>query len=275
MKSFSQRKNLKPASEVVQVSNMNDELRNGLWNVLDIAIWSTDGFVKSRFGITPGYIAQFSLDLWANYLKKPIDTRPTDGGDILEQIRNHFFKSKWHEVYDFLEFVVQHQQVERPDLAGQLNRILEREVAGYRFISGIVTEITSEDELSMLEEAMSDSRFSSVSEHLRRALELFSSRDAPDYRNSIKESISAVEAMAKLMTDNAKAMLPEALKLLERQGKLHAALREGFIKLYGYTSDEQGIRHAMLDIPNLSAADARFFLFSCTSFVSYLKTRIE
>jgi hypothetical protein len=68
--------------------------------------------------------------------------------------------------------------------------------------------------------------------------------------------------------------LSDALKVIERRGSLHQALKEGFIKLYGYTSDEGGIRHAMLDEPNLSAADARYFLLSCTSFVNYLKAQL-
>jgi hypothetical protein len=78
-----------------------------------------------------------------------------------------------------------------------------------------------------------------------------------------------------LIAGTPKATLPDALKVLDQRGQVHPALREGFIKLYGYTSDEHGIRHAMLDRPTLDAADARFFLLSCTSFVNYLKARME
>ena len=65
------------------------------------------------------------------------------------------------------------------------------------------------------------------------------------------------------------------LKEMEKKKLLHAALKEGFIKLYGYTSDADGIRHSMMDKPNLDAADARYFLLSCTSFINYLKAQIE
>lgn len=247
---------------------MNDDLRNGLWNVLDLVIWSKEGFLLSR-------VEAFSRDLWFHYFKKPIDTRPRYVSEILSHIRNHFFKSPWNEVYDFLEFVVQNEKENHPNLAEYLNFVLEQEVAGYRLVAGVVTDITSEQEVAMLEEALADSQFAGVTEHLHRALELFSSRDAPDYRNSIKESISAVEGMAKLVTGDDKAMLPDALKLLDKRDQLHPALREGFIRLYGYTSDEDGIRHAMLDLPSLGADDARFFLLSCTAFVNYLKSRMK
>jgi hypothetical protein len=155
-----------------------------------------------------------------------------------------------------------------------LNQFLERELSGFRFVSGHLTDITTTEEIEMLENTLADSRFAGVTAHLQRALELYASRENPDYRNSIKESISAVESMARIVADNPKATLGDALKAIEKKGSLHPALKDGFIKLYGYTSDEGGIRHAMLDEPNIDGADARYFLLSCTSFVNYLKAQI-
>jgi len=80
--------------------------------------------------------------------------------------------------------------------------------------------------------------------------------------------------MARVVVENPKATLGDALRVLEKRGTLHPALKDGFGKLYGYTSDEQGIRHAMLDEPSISAADAKFFLLSCTSFANYLKAQL-
>ena len=36
MKRFSQRKGFKPVTEVIQIDSMNSELRNSLWNTLDV-----------------------------------------------------------------------------------------------------------------------------------------------------------------------------------------------------------------------------------------------
>jgi len=272
MKSFSQRKGFKPVSEVIQVDNMNEELRNSLWNVLDIFLWSADGYVHKQHG-TPD-IKPFSESLWFRFFKKPIDTIPSRyNSDILKAIRGFFFVCAWYEVYDFIEFIVDYYK-ESPRLIKVLNAVLEREISGYRIISGKVVDITNEQEVQMLQEALQDTRFEGVNSHLQRALELLSNRENPDYRNSIKESISAVESIAKIITGNPKTTLGEALKFLEKNGKIHTALKSGFSNLYGYTSDEGGIRHAMLEEPNLTSADAKFFLLSCTSFVNYLKSRI-
>ena len=78
--------------------------------------------------------------------------------------------------------------------------------------------------------------------------------------------------MAKILSGKDKAELGDALATLERDGKLHGALKKGYTALYGYMSDANGIRHALMEEDNLSADDAKFFLLACTSFVNYLKT---
>ncbi len=272
MKSFSQRKNLKPVLEIIQADSMNIDLRNSIWNALDSAIWTTKGFAWAQYG--EAEITPFSQILWFDYFKKPIDSRPDGNSKILEELRAYFFGCKWFEVYDFIEFVVAYYERQKPFLAEYMNQILARELSAYRFVSGHLTDIMDTQELEMLEQALGDSKFAGVTAHLRRGFELYADRKTPDYRNSIKESISSVEAMARIVAENPKATLGDALKIIEKRGLLHPALKDGFLKLYGYTSDEGGIRHAMLDEPTLTPADARYFLLSCTSFVNYLKAQL-
>ena len=278
MKSFSQRKGIKAVPDVAQVGVMNDDLRNSLWNVLDAAFWSSDGFVYERNG-GYGEIENFSRALWSQYFKKPVDSRPGYGRSnrgrlILDLIREYFFACEWNEVYDLLEFLVRIHHKEKPRLPDLFNQILSRELAGYKFIDGTLVDITDPQESEMLAEALADTRFASVASHLERALHLLADRKQPDYRNSIKESISAVEAMARVVSRNPKATLGEALKVLEKTGHLHPALKDGFSKLYGYTNDDDGIRHAMLEEPKLDQSDAKYFLLSCTSFINYLKANL-
>ena len=80
--------------------------------------------------------------------------------------------------------------------------------------------------------------------------------------------------MAREVTSNPKATLGDALTMLEKNGHLHPALKKGFSAIYGYTNDEGGIRHAMLDEPNITVTDAKFFLVSCSTFINYLKANI-
>ena len=49
-------------------------------------------------------------------------------------------------------------------------------------------------------------------------------------------------------------------------------MKRGFSALYGYTNDERGIRHALLDqdAARVDEAEALFILGACAAFVNYL-----
>lgn len=261
---------LTPVESVLQTEGMSDALRNSLWNVFDGELWSTEGFLYDHMGDW-GPMDDFSRALWSDFFKRRVDSRGDNPYGMLENVRAFFFKGQWFEVYDFVEFVAGYFDNNRLNEA--LNKILERELAGFRLISGSLAPVIAKEEVEAVKEAIEDARYKGAATHLRQALDHLSNRKNPDYRNSIKESISAVESLAKELAKNPKATLGDALQLLEKTDRLHPALKKGLSALYGYTSDEQGIRHAMLEEPSLSATDATFFLVSCSAFINYLKAK--
>lgn len=273
---FSQRKGFKPIRETVQFEKMDEPLRNVIWNCFHTHVIQRRGFLdvaRNSFTLSYGEIHQFADSFWSQFLKKPIDSRPQNQDDIYNELRHGFFRFDWYEVYDFVEFVVSNVS-ETTNFQHTLNFALETEMAAYRMAHGKIVEITNPTELNAVDVALSQSDFPGASQHLKRVLELVSDKHKPDARNSIKESISAVESAAKTIAQTPKATLEDAIKVLERNGNLHPSLKAGLSKLYGYTSDEGGIRHAMLDESNLTKADALFFLVTCSAFINYLKSKI-
>jgi len=272
---FSQRKGFKPVREIVQLESMDESLRNAIWNCFHEEIVQTDGFMDNarNFVSTYGVIHRFADLFWADFLKKPIDSRPQGQQDIYDALRQMFFRFSWCEVYDFVEFTVERLN-RTQSFQNAVNKALETEMAAYRLVQGKIVEITGRTELNAVDEALAQSDFQGASLHLKRALELISDKHNPDPRNSIKASISAVESASKEIAKLPKATLEDAIKMLEKNGELHACLKAGFSKLYAYTSDKGGIRHAMLDEPNLTKADALFFLVTCSAFINYLKSKI-
>lgn len=142
----------------------------------------------------------------------------------------------------------------------------------YRFVDNFVTKITSEEEIDTIEEAL-NSPLDAVKEHINRSLELLSDRENPDYRNSIKESISAVESICKILSKKRKATLTDALNKLDKKIPIHPAFKSGLDKLYGYTSDEQGVRHSLTDKSNIDFEDAKFILVASSAFVNFLLSK--
>ena len=136
----------------------------------------------------------------------------------------------------------------------------------------LITPITNKSEFDSLKESMS-TEYISVNTHMEKALQLFSQRKSPDYENSIKESISAVEAMCCIITGEtgSQATLGKTIKKLKDKGiHIHSAMESAFSALYGYTSDEDGIRHGSIGFTNAPAEDAKYMLVSCSAFVNYL-----
>ena len=76
------------------------------------------------------------------------------------------------------------------------------------------------------------------------------------------------------LTENNNATLGDCLKKLK--DSIHPAMKDAFLKLYGYTSDANGIRHANgLGEGDSTFAEAKYMLVSCSSFINYLSESIK
>ena len=140
-------------------------------------------------------------------------------------------------------------------------------------INGILVPVSDDLETKEISDAV-QTPYENVRKHLDKALQLIANRDNPDYENSIKESISAVEAMCSVILGKS-GTLGSALKKLEKDNSItiHPALYEAFNKLYGYTNDaESGIRHAAeIGGANATFEEAKYMLVTCSAFINYLK----
>ena len=274
---FSERYGYKPIREIIQKESMDDNLRNGIWSLFTIYLWNQVDYssYQSHGNINTSNLKTLIIAYWLNFFKQPIDTIPIQFEKVLYKVRSSFFNCEWHEVYSFIEETLENYPREfkknKEFFTKALNNCLEKENSAYRIINNEITPITSEQEIQSIEDALKNTnQYSGVQQHLNQALKLMSDRQNPDYRNSIKESISAVESICKIVTNEDKATLGKALKIIEDKHGLHAALKGSLSQLYGYTSDADGIRHAMLEESNLSYIDAKFMLVACTNFINYL-----
>ena len=198
----------------------------------------------------------------------------------------------WYEKIDLLEFVIEYiydddkryysQRFNPQNLSiykvfiDMLNSEFERLNFAYRIIEGKIVEITSEQEIKTIETAI-DNSARNIKMHLNRALELYAQRPDGDYRNSIKESISAVEAFCREKTGE--NTLGKALNKLEKNGIVFPdVLKHAFDKLYAYTNQpDAGIRHALMDDTGVytpQAEEAIFMLVSCSAFINYLNKKV-
>lgn len=278
---FSQRIGKKPIKSILQVESIDADLRNRLWNtILDAYLLRLGNTYNSSHN---SYRGNACKTIWKNFFLPPVDKISTYSGTkivfadgVIQYIRDWYFEAEWYEVYDLIEFIVSMENGRLTySFIEECNAVLKKEVAGYRVVNERVVQITSEEEVQEIEVALNASeQWRPVNIHLRAALDLLADRANPDYRNSIKESISAVESFCKILTNEPNTTLGKALNEIEKQHALHKALKNAFSSLYGYTSDADGIRHALLEGETaVGFEDAKFMLVSCSAFINYLKAK--
>jgi hypothetical protein len=269
--SFSDRLGITKPKTILQVEAIDDDLRNGLWQACTESYFHFGNIHNYKFDEP---FRAIMARVYVDFFKKTSEVVPYGYESGIGAIREWFFKAEWWQVYNFVEFLL--SEFDEPPFpqAGlfceRVSFFLEREKSGYRILAGQFVAITDKVELSTVSQAANlGSKFSGAREHIRSAIALFSKKPHPDYRNSIKESISAVESTARIVTGNPKATLGDALKAMNSKIAIHSALREGMNKLYGYTSDEGGIRHALLEESNVDEAEAKFMMVACSAFVNF------
>ena len=277
MSSFSERYGYKSIKNIIQAESMDDDLRISLWNALSMSYWNEAVSGHLLSAKSNRSILWLLENIWSGYLKRPVDEIGDFWSPAHKFLKQYFNICKWYEAYDFIEFVSKNYYDDSTNnqFRQNCNKVLECEVSRYRFVGETIAPIISKEEINEVEEALSyGDELLPVSTHLKTALSLLSDRKSPDYRNSIKESISAVEAICRLIAGS-NATLGKALGEIQRQGKidLPVNLRNAFDQLYTYTSSEGGIRHSLLEKTDLDFEDAMFMMVSCSAFTNYLKVK--
>jgi len=272
---FSQRIGKEEIKVELEKEGISNELRNSLWTLILELVINTRSNQKRYQEYSE--LSIYFRDLWIYFFKFPIDTLPWCYEVVTEHkaipiVRKWFFESDWYLVYNFIEFSSSYNS----EFQKTCNEFLKKEMSAYRFIDGKLIEINSKDEIIEIENAIINAdKFKSIKEHLKSAIALLSDKQNPNYRNSIKESISAVESLSKIITNTNKSTLGHALKQIEKKQLIPNNLKTAFSALYGYTSDEGGIRHSLLENSvNVNIEEARFMLVTCSAFINYLLCKL-
>ena len=257
--------------KVLQFESMDYALRSRLWNVFLLSF-----FCKHN----EDSIIEMIMFLWDNFFKLPFDNDMPDSlGEYKDWFADYFADekhTKWYEIYSFVEAIVfLYKKLSSPflkDFIEDINRVLKDELAEYRLIDGKIIPITNKCEIETIEEALRISD-SFVGTHISNALEKIAEKPTPDCRNSIKESISALEALCVSIAGTGGIdTLGRALNVIKKNGKvkLHDDFISGLKALYGWTSDADGIRHYLKEDPDVGLEDAIFMLVTCSALCNFI-----
>ena len=264
---FSQAYGYEELPQPLKLEELNDSARTKLWSLLYHYVSSGSGnFVGNRW-------SNILMALHVNFFEQPLDEFTKRFQVFVNKYKPIFLEAPFHVVFDLLLTVMRHRECPR-DLSRSVAVVFEQCRLAYIIDVGpppTIYPAATEEEGGALMRAtaeLSSAGLTGAASHLRQASDCI---NQGDYPGSVRESIHAVESTARHFDPKAKTLEP-ALKALEGAKTLHPALKQAFAKLYGYTCDEQGIRHALIDNPqaNVDLDEAVFMLGACASFSSYL-----
>ena len=272
---FSERYGYKKVSDVIIRERITPEIKNAICTCFDKL---NKIFELAGYRYPTSLCIELEKHIWTNFLNQRLAYFGNYQSVSTNFIENH--DDEWYSILDLIEFTIQYLYNYRNSaehFIKLLNSEFERLNFAYRIVGREIIEITSKQEIKAIECAIDNSP-RNIQIHLNSALEKYAQRPIGDYRNSIKESISAVEAFCREKTGE--NTLGKALNKLERSGlAIHSSLKTAFEKLYVYTNQEEtGIRHALMDDEENytpTAEEALFMLISCSAFINYLDRKVK
>ncbi len=269
---FSQRYDYEPLPTPMLLEEVSDDLRREVWNTVRAFLLGIS--VKGQmFRSDEKRLIERVL---GKITKQPESRIRTEFDFVMTMFERIIIQMEFHHVLSLLELIIyEHYQSE--EFADEINRLFSRHAAAYwldmsrhpYWFFPRTSKEQGEATQHAIEIVHQHGMVGAV-KHLREAGRAMNERRYPD---SVRESIHAVESVARVIDPKSSKTLTPALKSLEMAGVLeHSALREAFEKLYGYTSDEQGVRHALLDqeFANVGIDEAMFMFGACASFTAYL-----
>lgn len=289
MGSFSERYGYVKPVEVLHRDMVEPELANSLCSCYDML---SRGF--NRLTAKLEDYEELEKYLWVDFLHKRHDDFYHFGYGNNEVVATTFIQDPsvpWFRKFDMIEKTLEYldkayintprgtdRQFQQVIVAfvRNLNHFFKDLNYGYRIVDNLVVPVSSDEEVEAVKAAINSSK-DNVRVHLHSALELYSKRPDADYRNSIKESISAIEAFCREQTGE--STLGPALKKLGDKGVvIPKMLTVAFEKLYAYTNQsDNGIRHALMDDDGIyvpGQEEAMFMLVSCSAFLNYLYSKM-
>lgn len=270
---FSQANGYEELPQALKIEEISDGARTRLWSVLFDFVGQESRITRTGYRRVAGSWRAILRFLHVEHYERALDEFDDSMKKFVGRYKRKFMHGQFNEVFDLLLAIMRHPEC-RQEFIRLVSVAFKESRLAYVVDVGppptIYPAATREEGEAVLQATaeLDDAGLTGAVNHLRKAADYIHQGDPP---GAVRESIHAVESTARSFDPKAKTLDP-ALRSLEAAGGLHPALKQAFSKLYGFTSDEQGIRHALIDSPQADVGqdEAVFMLGACASFSSYL-----
>jgi hypothetical protein len=259
--SFSQAQGLEPLPQPLALYEVSDGFRVDIWNWLYSDIFKT-GLRDIVFG-----------EVHTKLRRQPIDSyQVMDSYGLKDPILQSL---RYNLLFDLIQFILRLPEIASSPQFSTVKRIFRENMLAYDLLliapyGPTIVPTASPEEGEAVQTAfaqLASGPFDGARTHLRHSAEFL---NAGNPAKAVGEAVHSIESLVRIISPS--KSFGQALAALEVDTKMHPAFKEALNKLYGYTSDEKGIRHPLIEssTSNVGMAEAVFMFGACASFITYL-----
>ncbi|MXZ59131.1 MAG: hypothetical protein F4Z16_11715 [Rhodothermaceae bacterium] len=283
--SFSKRHGYEPLPECMRLEYLSEQAKTAVYNIIaDIVLVSGNWAGMESFPAP-----RMCRRAIASCLNKNILEVQVSRDEILDELRSIVYELSFNKALDLLEYMANYQDdqirfggsqelnVRLSRFSQDINNAFDEHGVAYVFDTSNrpyhIWPRTSMEQGVTIQNAVATLKHHELSSPVTHLRDAASHLDSRQYSDAITDSIHAVESVVRIFDPDNCRKLSDAVNSLRRRGVLkHQALAEAIKSLYGYTSDEKGIRKALVFDPkaNVDINDAMFMFGACASLAAYL-----
>ena len=231
---FSQAEGIDPLPQPAALGELSQQARVSLWNIIYRSL------AEGRLLGNP-YIGEQWKTILLHYhifhLHKPADEFSSDYEAHASEIKKLFLHGAFNQVFDFLQAVLRHPSTPH-EFCDSVSSVLRYCMCAYTVIEDgpTIVPISLPEQRKSIQDAfrvLKPGLFKGARSHLRKSAECINNGDLA---GSVRESIHAVESVARRLNADAKKSLKPALDALSQKAPLHSAFKRG-IENMGYPLD--------------------------------------
>jgi len=183
----------------------------------------------------------------------------------------------WWRFYDLCELIFQYLRSKNRPYGDQfselLNSLFVDEQLGFEMKNGKVEKVGSGFIDAKIKEArylLKEPEFKGADEHFEKAIKALNVRPNPDVENCVKDAVSAIESVGRIIVNDEQALLSDIIKDMVAKGIIPKPLDQTIQKVYAYRGNQPGVAHGAVGASKVTIDEAEFVLAMSAAMIIYL-----
>jgi len=261
---FSKRYGLRPTPEGLMYEDVSEQARVGLYHVVR-------QFFKKYYDLYKALCIALRIPLDRGIAKSHLSW------DYLasEAIEKLIMNCQWWQFYDICEVLRQglEHEPEKDSFSEEINNLFREEHLGFELTDGRVEKIGSgfiDARVREVRYLLKEPEFTGADKHFEKAIKALNARPTPDVENCVKDAVSAIESIGRIIVNDEKALLSDIIKDMAKNKTIPKPLDEAIQKIYAYRGDQPGVAHGLVGTSKVTVDEAEFVLAVSAAIIIYL-----